>query len=192
MKNHEIVIISRSSPDYPHNIEIFLGEDAPPTVSILGNAAILAGAKVALFASSRCPGRAIDAAYDLAQRLRAEGRTVISGFHSPVEKECLRILLCSPHPVIICPARGLGGLRIRPEWRRALSEGRLLLLSAFPSVMRRCSASDALHRNRLVAALADDVVLVHAAAGGKLVRFLEELARWGKSTRAGCPCHGGM
>jgi len=28
-----------------------------------------------------------------ARRMRDEGVTVISGFHSPIEKECLRILL---------------------------------------------------------------------------------------------------
>ena len=38
--------------------------------------------------------------------LRDDGVTVISGFHSPLEQECLRILLRSPHPVVWCLARG--------------------------------------------------------------------------------------
>ena len=44
---------------------------------------------------------------DLAQRWRAENRAVISGFHTAVEKECLRIFLRGPQPLVICPARGL-------------------------------------------------------------------------------------
>jgi len=32
---------------------------------------------------------------------------VISGFHTPAEKECLRILLRGAQPIIICPARSI-------------------------------------------------------------------------------------
>jgi hypothetical protein len=60
----------------------------------------------ALFCSARCPGRAILAAHDQAALWRDEGRCVVGGFHSPVEEECLRILLRGRQPVIVCPARG--------------------------------------------------------------------------------------
>ncbi len=63
--------------------------------------------KVVLFCSVKCPGKLILNTYDLAKRFRDEGVSVISGFHSPMEQECLRILLRSPHPVIWCLARGV-------------------------------------------------------------------------------------
>jgi predicted Rossmann fold nucleotide-binding protein DprA/Smf involved in DNA uptake len=79
---------------------------------------VLKGEKVALFCSARCPGDLILKAYDLAKKLRDDGVTVISGFHSPIEKECLRILLRGKQPLIICPARSLANLRVPTEWKR--------------------------------------------------------------------------
>jgi len=179
---HDVTTIGRTSPDYPANVELFLGEKSPTTVSFLGNAAILAdNHKTALFCSSKCPGDAILKAYDLAQRLRAEGKTVISGFHSPMEKECLAILLRSPHPVIMCPARGLGSMRIRQEWKQPLADGRLLILSPFPPEMKRGTTVDGTFRNRFVAALADEILIAHAARGGKIERLADEIVTWGKT-----------
>jgi hypothetical protein len=49
----------------------------------------------AVVCSKACPGEKIIEAIDLAQKWRVENRPVISGFHTPVEKECLRIFLRS-------------------------------------------------------------------------------------------------
>ena len=67
------------------------------TMQTIGDAAILNQPKVALFCSVKCPGKLILETYDLAKRFRNEGILVISGFHSPMEQECLRILLRSRH-----------------------------------------------------------------------------------------------
>ena len=73
----------------------------------LGDVEILKRPKVGLFCSVKCPGKLILETYDLCRRFRDEGIIVASGFHSPMEEECLRILLRSPHPVVWCLARGL-------------------------------------------------------------------------------------
>ena len=105
-----------------------------PKLHTTGDAAILDRPKVALFCSVRCPGRVILDTYDLAKRFRDEGITVIGGFHSPMEQECLRILLRSPHPIIWCLARGM--LRQIPaqpiDCRAAVAEGRLITATALP------------------------------------------------------------
>ena len=182
---HPIQTVSRESAEYPANVELFLGEESPTTVSMVGDADILTSdQKTALFCSSKCPGDAILKAYDLAQRLRTEGKTVISGFHSPMEKECLAILLRSPHPVIMCPARGLGNMRVRQEWKQPLADGRLLILSPFPPEMKRGTSADVTFRNRFVAALADEILIAHATKGGKIERLAKEIAAWGKSVRS--------
>ncbi|MFA5192403.1 MAG: hypothetical protein WC740_16985, partial [Verrucomicrobiia bacterium] len=87
--------ISLGSADvrYPARLRERLGDDAPAQLTSLGNLDLLALSKTALFCSARCPGHAILRTYDQAAKWRDEGRCVISGFHSPVEKECLRILL---------------------------------------------------------------------------------------------------
>lgn len=55
-----------------------------------------------VFCSARAPGDAILRAHDAARRMCDEGVTVISGFHSPIENECLRILLRGKQLIIIC------------------------------------------------------------------------------------------
>ena len=148
-----------------------LGVDAPAQLSALGNLNLLAQPSVGLFCSARCPGSAILAAYDQAAHWRDTGRCVISGFHSPVEKECLRILLRGPQPIIICPARSLEKLRLSSDWKAPLASGRLLILSCFPASQRRATAELAARRNDLVAALADEVWFAHIAPGGQMERL---------------------
>jgi predicted Rossmann fold nucleotide-binding protein DprA/Smf involved in DNA uptake len=159
--------IPRGDLGYPARLGERLGADAPPQLAALGNLDLLALPKIALLCSARCPGRVILAAYDQAAKWRDAGRCVISGFHSPVEKECLRILLRGSQPIIICPARSLPQ-RVPPEWKKPLAAGRLLILSAFAATATRVTAALAARRNEFVAALADEVHIVHATPGGRL------------------------
>ena len=84
-----------------------------------------------------------------------------------MERECLDILLRGRQPVILCPARGLARLRIGPEARRALTDGRLLMLSQWPEGNRRTTARQAQRRNEFVAALSDALWIPHAVPSGK-------------------------
>jgi predicted Rossmann fold nucleotide-binding protein DprA/Smf involved in DNA uptake len=126
----------------------------------------------------RCPGDAILGAYDSARKLRDEGVTVISGFHSPVEKECLRILLRGKQPIVICLARAFGKIRLPSDWRRALESGRLLLLCPFVKRPPRPDKNSTAYRNELVAALSDEVLIVHATPGGEIDRIAQLVERW--------------
>jgi predicted Rossmann fold nucleotide-binding protein DprA/Smf involved in DNA uptake len=153
---------------YPAKLRERLGAHAPPNLSALGSLDLLGLRMTPLFCSTRCPGDAILSAYDQAQRWRDEGRCVIGGFHSPIEKECLKILLRGRKPIIICPARGIETMRLPREWRADIDNGRLLLLSAFPKKIRRPTAATADRRNQLVAALADEIAFFHITPGGKM------------------------
>lgn len=155
-----------------------LGKVVPPVLYAIGNAQILTGRRTALFCSTKCPGDAILAATDTARQVRDSGVTVISGFHSPVEKECLRILLKGRQPIIICPARAIESMRIPTAWRPGLNDGRLLVLSQFNQSPRRPTAESARQRNELVAALADDALVIHATPGGETARIPALLKQW--------------
>ena len=115
---------------------------------------------------------------------RDEGRCIISGFHSPIEKECLLILLRGNQPVIICPARGLASMRVPVDWKQPLSDNRLLVLSAFGAAEKRVTKHLASVRNRTVAALADEVVFAHVAPGGHLDELRRLVAGWGIPLRS--------
>jgi hypothetical protein len=146
----------------------------------LGKRDLLKNKWTAFFCSVRCPGNLILKAYDLAQRWRAENQPVIGGFHSPVEKEVLKIMLRSTVPVSAVLARSLPK-RIPTEFRHPLDEGRLLLVSPFGVKMRHATRETAAHRNQVVAALADKVFVAYAASGGKTEAFCREVVGTGKT-----------
>ena len=114
--------IDRDAAEYPQTLSSRLGADAPAALVLLGNEDLLKSRKTALFCSASAPGDAILRAHDTARRMRDEGVTVISGFHSPIEEECLRILLRGKQPIIVCPARSIEALRVPPELASDASE----------------------------------------------------------------------
>ena len=171
--------LRQSDLRYPVALTTHLGDRAPELVSVLGNLEILQRKTLALFCSVRCPGNLIVQTYDLAHKLRRAGVTIIGGFHSPMERQCLAILLRSPHPVIVCPARSLPK-RVPPEFRQPLEEGRLLLLSPFAVAVNRADEETARHRNRVVAALADQIFAAYAAPNSNTEFFCREILAWRK------------
>lgn len=154
--------------------------DSFASVAARGNLEILDNATTALFCSTACPASVLLQALDHTRDLRDRGVTVISGFHSPVERECLTILLRGSQPLVICPARGLEAMRMPAEWREPLQQHRLLMLSPFGSGERRVSASLAETRNEFVLALAKEVWLAYIAPGGCTVRLACRAEEWGK------------
>jgi predicted Rossmann fold nucleotide-binding protein DprA/Smf involved in DNA uptake len=154
----------------------------PMPIQVYGDAVIPDRPMVGLLCSSKCPGKLILDTYDLVRLFRKQGVTVISGFHSPMEEECLRILLRSSYPVVWCLARGLfKRIPTKPvDCRTAVAEGRLLIISPFKTSLRRVTAKTAMIRNRVVADLADAVFVAHAAPGSKIEALTLELLAAGK------------
>lgn len=149
---------------------------------MVGDATILDRPKVALFCSVKCPGKLILDTYDLVKSFREKGVTVISGFHSPMEQECLRILLRSPHAVIWCLARGLyRQIPSEPvDCRPAVTDGRLVMVTPFPDTVRHITAKTATTRNRLVVEMASAAVVAHAAPGSKMEALCRDILAAGK------------
>lgn len=167
-------------PEYPVTLHGPGRKPSPPPVAVAGNVDIWRKEKLAIFCSGRCPGSLILRAHDLAQALRQSELAVCGGFHSPVERECLAVLLRGPAPVIVCPARSLANMRLPEAYRQPMTEGRLMLASAFGDAVRRPDREIAARRNEFVAALADAVLIVYAAPGGKteeLARYVSELGK---------------
>jgi predicted Rossmann fold nucleotide-binding protein DprA/Smf involved in DNA uptake len=175
----KIDYVHRTDPRYPAALSV-LGDRAPSSLALVGNAELLGEDPLALFCSIKCPGSLILKTYDLAQKLRETNATVISGFHSPVERECLDVLLNSNANLIICPARGLESMRIPREYRKPIDAGRLLLVSAFTEKQRQPNSAMTERRNRFVAALAEKAFVAHAELRGKTEVLCKEIVCWGK------------
>jgi len=176
----EIAQLAKDDVDYPSALDRYLGAQAPAALATLGQRDLLGQNALALFCSVKCPGTAILRAYDLVRALRDAGTPVIGGFQSPMERECLALLLRGSGPVIVCPARDIHGMRVPHEWRGPLAEGRLLVLAPFDEGRRRATTTRATARNLLVAALAAEVLIPYAAPGGKTEALARTVASWGK------------
>lgn len=113
---------------------------------------------------------------DLAQNWRSENRAVISGFHAPVEKECLRTFLRGPQHIVICPARGLDPFQLPPEWQTKFDRHELLIISQFDSSVRRPTKETAEARTRLVLNLATYHMIIYATPRGLLERLAAQAA----------------
>ncbi len=177
--------ITQTDPNYPKRLKDYLKTEVPEIIWAIGNTDLLPGPNTvlngdlwALFCSSKCPGEIILKAHDLAQKFKERGIPTIGGYHSPVEKECLRVLLRGAQPILLCPARNIENMRMESAWKDALAEERLLILSIFES--KRSTAALASQRNAFVAALADKICIAHAAEDSKTLEFAQMITTWGK------------
>ncbi len=155
-----------------------------PAASHIGDLALLERRLplLGLFCSVRCPGQIILRLADLAGALREAGVAAVGGFHAPMEREALALLLRGRQPVVVCPARGVAGMRLPRAWRAPVEQGRLLVISPFAAGQRRATAALAERRNSYVAELARVVFIAHAAPGGQIERLAGELIAAGKPT----------
>src|SRR5215471_2050218 len=103
-------LLTPEHPAYPSEGASAVGGAFLPTISALGNLDLLNSRPLALFCSIQCPGDVILRTYDLIRALRDAGVALIGGFHSPMEKECLTLLLRGSQPVLVCPARAMDRL----------------------------------------------------------------------------------
>lgn len=155
-----------------------LTRQATPTLR--GDSSLLKRPTTAFFCSTQCPGDLILKSYDLAQAWRDTGEAIIGGFHTPMEKEVLAILLKGTQPVVICPARGIGTMRLPAEWKAGIDAGRLLILSPFEDKEKRPTAALAEERNHFVAAVADKLFIAYAHPGSKTETLAREAIAQGK------------
>jgi predicted Rossmann fold nucleotide-binding protein DprA/Smf involved in DNA uptake len=146
----------------------------------IGSLNILNANLLGIFCSIRCPGNIILNTYDCMRLLRDAGVPVVSGFHSPIEKDCLDILLKGDQPIVACPARSIVRMRIPGDWKTPIDEGRLLILSPFDEKQKRPTVSTAQQRNQLVAMLGRSFLIPYADKDSKTEQLCRELIQAGK------------
>ena len=125
-------------------------------MSSIGNTDLLDRHLVAFFASCTVTPETESRCIAWAESICGTDSVVISGFHSPLEKRVLKILLEHKHPVILFLGRAMYK-RIPAEYQEAIDEGRILIVS----VRNNCRHSNdsAETRNWNVARFADEIFM---------------------------------
>ncbi|MHB9101660.1 MAG: DNA-processing protein DprA [Sulfuricella sp.] len=159
----------------PATLRDRLGTDAPEQLAGVGNAALLDEPLLGLISSRECPGHVLLETLDLVPQWVKARRVIVSGFHSPLEQQVLRSVLRREGRAVKVLARGMADYRPTPEEREPLTSGRMLVVSAFASEVRRTTRETALARNRLVLALATEIVVPHVTADSPLAALISEV-----------------
>lgn len=176
----DIVSLHPKNRDYPSSLRNKKAHELFPRIWALGDLKILEEPLLGFFCSVKCPGELILRSYDLARSLRDTETCVIGGFHSPIEKDCLELLLKGTQPIILCPARSIENILIMKEYRQSLNNGRMLFLSPFDKRERRPTVKTSNYRNLFVAALSAAIFVAHAGPASKTEAFCREILSWKK------------
>ena len=97
-------------------------------MDLSGNKELLDRPLVAFFASRNSPPEALELATRWAHEIAQTDKVVISGFHSPIERAVLDILLAHGRPVVVTLGRSLYR-KIPSHLQTAYDENRLLFVS---------------------------------------------------------------
>jgi predicted Rossmann fold nucleotide-binding protein DprA/Smf involved in DNA uptake len=141
-----------------------------------GNKELLSLNKTAFLCSRKAPASIVLKCYDWAINQREQGKCIISGFQSQIEKDVLHYLLKGNQPIIIALARGLKK-KIEPEFIKPIDEGRLLIISPFDDEVKRITEQTAIVRNNMMIELADKIVVGYVTKGGLLEGILKEVKK---------------
>jgi len=141
-------------------------------IKLIGDPNVLERQLTGILCSQKCPGELILKAFDTVKQIREDKMTVISGFHSPIEKEAFRILLRGKQPTVLCLARNLESYHIPSPFKTSISNGKLVIISPlFSENENRITKETAEIRNRLIFQICDQVLLIHAQPGGNIERI---------------------
>lgn len=130
----------------------------------LGNKDLLKKKKWGFLASRQVASNEVLLCYDWATERSKSGDCVVSGFSSKMEKDVLHFLLKGKSPIIMVLARRMYA-KLPEEWRNAVNDGRMLIVSTSQAV--RQSRQTALLRNQYVAELCDTLFSVESTNNKK-------------------------
>lgn len=168
----EIVVLHPLHPAFPRRIRERREEiSLPALLYAAGSLPLLERPAVAVVGRRAAGPAALAAAGGLAERLADSGVNVVSGHAAGTDAAAHAGALRGGGTTVAVPAEGLGRYRVRPELRGLMTDANTLLLSPFPS-QAAWTAFQAMARNKVVAALADALVVIACGperdAGGRM------------------------
>jgi len=170
-----MVTIKAKTPPRDQSNSLITHTDALKEFDYIGKIELINITLLAFFSSAKCPASLILKAHDYAKEIRNGEMGVISGFHSPAEREVLEVLLKGKCPIVVVLGRRLKNARIPVTWKTEIEKGRMLIISPFKEYQKYVTKEMSMKRNDLAARIAGRVMIVHDGEGGSLEGQVE---RW--------------
>ena len=141
------------------------------TIEYLGNKELQNVHKTGFLASSTIPPDMVLKCYDWATQMAKDGKCVVSGFSSHLEKEVLHFLAKGKQPIILVLARQMYK-QMPIELQPLLDANRLLIISVTKAV--RQSKVTAHARNKYICEKADRILFVGVTEKSSLYSLKEK------------------
>lgn len=170
-------IIARSDDTYPRRLIKRLRHQAPPILYGVGKKELLERGGLSIVGSRDADDAAFSFVRDLAGRCAEQGLQVVSGGAPGVGRQAIAAALKAGGTVTGALAKGLAKAATSQKYRKALLEGRLVLISAFRPKADAQSWAATMARNKHVYALGDGTLVVHSSkeSGGTWAGAAENL-----------------
>ena len=126
----------------------------------LGNRELLKMKKVGFLASRKISTRSVLPTLDWAMEISKQTDiAIVSGFHSRMERDVLKILLQGQCGIIVILARGMYR-KLPLQYEEAMAQNRLLLISYEKESVTRVSEATAHKRNEYVKNIVDEIIKI--------------------------------
>lgn len=159
-----IWVVSRADPIYPSRLKKRLRGKAPAILYGCGSSAILDGGGLAVVGSRKVDKAIEGFAANVGELATSAGRAVVSGGARGIDQAAMHGALDAGGRVIAVLADSLAAVALKSDYRNALLEERLVLVSPYdPNA--GFSVGHAMSRNKLIYALADAALVVRSDVG---------------------------
>jgi predicted Rossmann fold nucleotide-binding protein DprA/Smf involved in DNA uptake len=177
-KRNGIWVLSRSDSDYPTRYKKRLGEKSPPILYGVGDRSLLKGGGLAMVGSRNVDREGEDFTRRVAEMCATRGMPVVSGAARGVDRIAMVAALEAKGIAIGVLAGDLLKKSVEKDYRNAISEGRLLLISPY-NPNAPFSVGAAMGRNKLVYSMSSYCLVVSSdyEKGGTWAGAKEELKR---------------
>lgn len=173
-----IWVTSRADPEYPQRLKSRLKGNAPPLLYGCGERRILESGGLAVVGSRQVTETLIELTLEVCGRAASAGATIVSGGARGIDQASMNGALEAGGKAIGVLADRLERAAMNRDHRELLLDRRLVLISPYdPSA--GFNVGHAMQRNKVIYALADAALVVHAEVGkgGTWAGAIEQLDR---------------
>lgn len=176
--NQGLWIISRGDGHYPQRLKAKLRHQAPPLLYGIGDAGLLEQGGLAIVGSRDIDDEEADYTRHVSELCAQRRITVISGGAKGADQAGMLSALAAEGKSIGIMANDLARASTMKKYREAILAGQLVLISPYDP-QAGFQVGNAMGRNKLIYALADQALVVRSAyqSGGTWAGALEELRR---------------
>ena len=181
-RSRAIWVVSRADEGYPQRVKEVLKTKAPAILYGCGEPPMLETPGLAIVGSRDADAEALAFAEEVASRVAATGRAVVSGGARGVDRAAMTGALEGGGRVVGVLAERLERTSMNREHRDLLVDERLVLVSPYDP-QAGFHVGQAMQRNKLIYALADAGLVVDAAVdkGGTWAGAIEQLDIYGRA-----------